>query len=181
MKKYFSALAFHIYNSHIANFPCFFVRHFYLKKILKIKIGRDSSIGMGCFISGRHITIGENTVINRRCLLDGRCKLTIGNNASISADSSLLSLSHDIDDPNFKGIGKETIIKDYSWIGLRAIILPGVVIGYGAVVGAGAVVTKEVKPYDVVAGSPAKIIKKRNNINFNYKLKYFPLFNSDIQ
>ena len=47
------------------------------------------------------------------------------------------------------------------WIGARAIILPGVTIGEGAVVAAGAVVTKDVEPWAVVGGNPAKFIKKR--------------------
>ena len=50
---------------------------------------------------------------------------------------------------------------DYVSIGARAIVLPGVTIGEGAVVGAGAVVTKDVEPFTVVGGNPAKFIKKR--------------------
>ena len=55
----------------------------------------------------------------------------------------------------------DTVIGDGVWIGMRAVILPGVKIGEGAVIGTGAVVTKDVEPYSVVAGNPAKEIKKR--------------------
>ena len=55
----------------------------------------------------------------------------------------------------------DTVIDDGVWIGMRAVILPGVKIGEGAVIGTGAVVTKDVEPYSVVAGNPAKEIKKR--------------------
>lgn len=56
---------------------------------------------------------------------------------------------------------KNTVIGNDVWIGNRAIILQGVTIGDGAVVGAGAVVTKDVEPYAVVAGNPARVIRKR--------------------
>lgn len=56
---------------------------------------------------------------------------------------------------------KSVVIEDDVWVGLNAIVLPGVTIGRGAIVGAGSVVTKNVPPYSIVAGSPAKIIKKR--------------------
>lgn len=52
-------------------------------------------------------------------------------------------------------------IDDDVWIGTRAIIMPGVTIGKGAIIGAGAVVTKDVPPYAIVVGAPAKIIKYR--------------------
>lgn len=55
----------------------------------------------------------------------------------------------------------DTHIKDGVWIGMRAMIMPGVTLAEGAVVAAGAVVTKDIEPYAIVAGNPAKIIKKR--------------------
>ena len=54
-----------------------------------------------------------------------------------------------------------TVIKDAVWIGMRAMIMPGVTLGEGAVIAANAVVTKDVEPYAIVAGNPAKVIKKR--------------------
>lgn len=65
------------------------------------------------------------------------------------------------------------IISDRAWIAYRAIILPGVTIGEGAVVGAGAVVMKDVEPYTIVGGNPAKVIKKRS-LDLDYTLKYNP-------
>jgi Acetyltransferase (isoleucine patch superfamily) len=62
------------------------------------------------------------------------------------------------------------LIEDYVFIGPRAIILPGVKIGKGAVVAAGAVVTKDVAPFSVVGGVPAKIIGERKIKNLSYKL-----------
>lgn len=56
-------------------------------------------------------------------------------------------------------VAKETVIGVDSWIGAAAIILPGVTVGEGAIVGAGAIVTKDVAPYTVVAGAPARVIR----------------------
>jgi acetyltransferase-like isoleucine patch superfamily enzyme len=60
------------------------------------------------------------------------------------------------------------IIEDYVWICSRAIILPGVRIGKGAVVASGSVVTKDVEPWDVVGGVPAKKIAEREKKQYNY-------------
>ncbi|MGB9707413.1 MAG: acyltransferase, partial [Microgenomates group bacterium] len=76
----------------------------------------------------------------------------------------------DINDANFKAIEAPVYIEDYVFIGPRAIILPGVKIGKGAVVAAGAVVTKDVPPFAIVGGVPAKIIGERKNKQLSYKL-----------
>ena len=57
--------------------------------------------------------------------------------------------------------GASVVIGDYAWIGGGAILLPGVTIGEGAVVGAGSVVSKDVPPYSVALGNPARVIKER--------------------
>ncbi|WP_461453691.1 acyltransferase [Mucilaginibacter sp.] len=95
--------------------------------------------------------------------------LTIGNNVNISTQVVIWTLHHDYNSPDFAQAGSPVIIEDYVWLCSRAIILPGVTIGEGAVVAAGAVVTKNVEPYTVVGGVPAKYIAKRNT-NLNYDL-----------
>lgn len=55
----------------------------------------------------------------------------------------------------------DTIIGDGAWLGMRSLILPGIKIGEGAIVASGAVVTKDVEPYSVVAGNPARVVKYR--------------------
>ena len=67
-------------------------------------------------------------------------------------------------------VSSPVIIEDYVFIGPRSIILPGVKIGKGAVVAAGAVVSKDVAPYAIVGGVPAKIIGERKLKNLHYKL-----------
>jgi len=64
----------------------------------------------------------------------------------------------------YQGKG-DTFIKDGVWIGMRAMIMPGITIGEGAIIASGAVVTKNVEPYTLVAGNPAKVIKKRFDLD----------------
>jgi acetyltransferase-like isoleucine patch superfamily enzyme len=130
---------------------------------------------MRTFIDHQNIVIGKNTVINRSCYLDGRGKLEIGNNVSISPHVFIITVSHDMNSPYFQNVFTKVKIDDYSWIGSRAIILQGVTIGKGAVIGAGSVVTKDVAPFTFVAGVPARIIKQRSN-NLVYDPTWFPPF-----
>jgi len=112
---------------------------------------------------GKDVFIGEDLIISDN--LHDR-NVFIGDRASIAPRVTLITSSG----PNLSKIkpyvkvvnkGKITIESD-AWIGAGAIILPNVTIGRGAVVGAGAVVTKDVPPYTVVVGVPAKEIKKLN-------------------
>ena len=91
----------------------------------------------------------------------GLDKISIGNNCCIGDDVYLLTGAHDVSSVHFDLVTKPITIMDNVWIATGAIVLPGVTIGEGAVVAAGAVVTKDVEPWTVVAGNPAKFIKKR--------------------
>ena len=88
-------------------------------------------------------------------------KITIGRNVCIGEDVRLITGSHDITTPSFDLITKPITIKNNVWVATAAMILPGVTIGEGAVIAAGAVVTKDVEPWTVVGGNPARFIKKR--------------------
>ncbi len=178
-KNILIALAFYLYNSFITHIPFYFIRHFYLRAILGIKLGSNSAVHMGCFFAGKKVIIGSNTVINRDCYIDGRVEIQIGNNVSISPQTYILSLSHDTKSSTFDAIIGPVKIKDYVWIGVRAIILPGVTLAKGCVVGAGSVVTKSCNEYDIIAGVPSKKIGERCR-ELKYKLNYFPLFNTDF-
>jgi acetyltransferase-like isoleucine patch superfamily enzyme len=179
-KRFLPAVAIYIGNHFFMNWMPYFARHLYLRRICHIKIGKDSSVAMGCFVTGSLISIGDNSVINRFTYLDGRVPLTIGDNVNISHYTLIQTLTHDPQNPDFICLCKPVEIKNHAWIGARAIICPGVTIGEGAVVGAGAVVTKDVDPYTIVAGNPARFIKKRSR-DLRYKSRYFPFFDTDIQ
>jgi maltose O-acetyltransferase len=146
-------------------------------------IGRGVSILMGSYVqmtgirtSGRRVSIGNGTVINQKCLIYTSGGLVIGSNVSISAEVALITGTHDINDPEFPSDYRPIVIDDFAWIGTRAMILQGVTIGQGAVVMAGAVVTKDVEPFAVVGGVPAKPITERTLRNPSYRLIERPLF-----
>ncbi|GHV57257.1 hypothetical protein FACS1894182_05640 [Bacteroidia bacterium] len=88
-------------------------------------------------------------------------KITIGDNATVSQKTSLCTASHDITSPENKWISAPIVVEDQAWIAAEAYIAPGVTIGQGAVVGARTAVFKDVEPWTVVGGNPAKFIKKR--------------------
>jgi acetyltransferase-like isoleucine patch superfamily enzyme len=165
----------HDFRNAVVVFSCKQPFHFVrypLLKCFKLKIANSSSIHMGCRIYYPwNITIGENTIINPNCLLDGRCGLVIGDNVSISEQVIILSLEHDPNSSHFGRRGGVTRIDNYVWIGIRATILPGTHIAEGAVVAAGAVVTKDVQPYEIVGGVPAMKIGRRSK-DLHYSLKY---------
>lgn len=115
----------------------------------------------------RNLTIDNNTFIgNVEFALHD--KITIGKNVCINDGVILLTASHDIHSATWDHKKQAIIVEDYAWIATNAIILPGVTIGRGAVVGAGAVVSKNIEPYIVVAGNPAKPTGKKRIEELNY-------------
>ncbi len=178
-KRFVVAAAFFAYNRGVSAIPVYAVRHAFLCRVLRLKIGVGTAIHMGCFITGRHISIGEGSVVNRNCYLDGRGGVTIGSGVSISPECYVLSLTHDAQDSGFSAVAKPVVIENRAWLGARALILPGVRIGEGAIVGAGAVVTRNVEPFTIVAGNPARKIGDRNP-TLSYSLSYFPYFDTDV-
>lgn len=113
--------------------------------------------------------IGNGTIIGDNALLDARCGLVMGNNVNLSSNVSIYTLQHDHRDPQFRCPDPEkrrmdVKIGDRVWLGSNVIVLPGVTIGEGAVCCAGSVVTKDVEPYVVVAGIPAKKVGERPRV-----------------
>lgn len=88
-------------------------------------------------------------------------KIIIGNHATVSQKVSLYTASHDITSFDHKWFCKPIVIQDRAWIAAESFIMAGVTIGEGAVVGARAAVFKDVEPWAVVGGNPAKFIKQR--------------------
>jgi len=150
------------YNFWVTNTPSRTLRSIYLKSWLG-KLGFKTGVQMGCrFLNGRKVFLGDRNVINSGCLFDGRhFSIRTGSNVSIGPEATILTLGHDPRSPTFADRGGDVDIGDRAWIGYRAIILPGVKIGEGAVVGAGALVTKDVDPYAIVVGNPARKIGER--------------------
>lgn len=136
-----------------------------------IKMPFNSTIHMWAnFFKPQNITIGQDTIIGDHCFLDGRAPLKIGDHVGIASQVLIYNDEHDINSPIYGNSFGPVTIEDYVFIGPRAIILPNIKIGKGAVVAAGAVVTKDIPPFEIWGGVPAKKISDRKIDNPNYKL-----------
>lgn len=136
------------------------------------RIGKLSIIG-AVKIEGnpRNLKVGEGVSIGR-CTMILHGEISIGNYAVISDGAILLTASHKLSDPSWKSVIKPISIDEYAWIAAKAIILPGVKLGYGAVAGAGAVVRSDIPDLALAVGNPQinQIEKRIGN------LKYCPVF-----
>jgi acetyltransferase-like isoleucine patch superfamily enzyme len=139
----------------------------YFLKLMGAKIGKWVTFYPGIRIGfPDKLIIGDNVDLAWGVIITNKGGVEIGNRSLIGYRSQILSANHEI--PSKRGRifdaghkpGK-IIIEDDVWIGANCIITAGVVIGVGAVVAAGSVVTKNVEPYTIVAGIPAKVIKIR--------------------
>jgi acetyltransferase-like isoleucine patch superfamily enzyme len=145
-----------------------------LYKLMGMRLGKGSVIYSGAEIRNpKSITIGDSTIIGHNAIIDGRHSVNIGRNVNFSTGVWIWTVQHDHRDPDFGDMGGPVTIDDYAWISCRTVILPGVHIGEGAVVAAGSVVTKDVAPYTVVGGIPAKVIGNRPK-GLRYKLSAHP-------
>jgi len=170
-------LEFGVFILHLTGkIPSHCLRKF-IYSLAGMKIGKGTIIHMEArFYDPRRIEIGEDTIIGEGAVLDGRDQLKIGSHTAIASQVMIYNSEHDINDKYFTPILDRVIIGDYVFIGPRVIILPGVKIGKGAVVAAGAVVSKDVSPFSIVGGVPAKIIGERKTRNLNYRLGRSRLF-----
>jgi acetyltransferase-like isoleucine patch superfamily enzyme len=110
---------------------------------------------------GRHIQIGKNVFINHACTFLDLGGIIIEDDVLIGPKVSIITENHPVNPDERKMLDLKSVrIKRNVWIGANATILPGLTIGENSVVAAGAVVTKDVPPNTVVAGVPAKVIKK---------------------
>lgn len=150
-----------ILNHIINKIPFFSIRYLVYKFLYGLKIGA-SSIHMGVvFFSPWKISVGNNSIIHFDCFLDGRGGISIADNVDISFGVKIFTEQHEVNSADYATVIKGVNIGSYAVIGAYSIILPGVNIGDGAVIGSGSVVTKDVAPFSVVGGSPAKKIKQR--------------------
>jgi maltose O-acetyltransferase len=169
----FKLFLIHLVSLHV---PFYFFRKFVFI-ISGVKIGKGTTIHMGCkFFEPRRVIIGEDSKVGENAFLDGRALLRIGDHVDIASSVMIYNSEHDLESEDFHAREEPVQIGDYSFIGPRVIILPGVKIGKGAVVAAGAVVTKNVPDYAIVGGIPAQIIGERKSKDLKYRLGRARLF-----
>jgi maltose O-acetyltransferase len=132
------------------------------KMILEDEVRIWSSVNQSKLYTGKKgkLTVGKNSrVIGAH--IDARHLISIGENVQIGPYTVILDSDfHDVKDHFGEGSAQAVYIEDDVWIATRVIILKGTRIGKGAVIAAGAVVTKDVPPYCVAGGVPARVIKK---------------------
>lgn len=139
------------------------------KPLSEIYLGDNVLVGIKCyFLTAEEgfIKIGDSSTVNDFCYITSCYGITIGKNVSIAEQVSIRDFDHAFGDltktiQEQGMVGSPIIIEDDVWIGRGVMITSGVTIGKGAVIGANAVVTKNIEPYSIAVGVPARVIKSR--------------------
>ena len=166
----------------VGKIPSHYIRNFLYTNLYKVKIGKGAVVYFGAELRGSwNLIIDKGTIIGDNAILDARRGgIVIGKNVNIGSEVHLWTDQHDYNDPYFRATKSKVgpiIIGDRAWIGPRVTILHNVHIGEGAVIAAGAVVTKDVEPFTVVGGIPAKKIAERNhNLMYEFDGKTRTMF-----
>jgi acetyltransferase-like isoleucine patch superfamily enzyme len=135
-----------------------------------------TSIHWRCeFYAPERIWFGEHCTVGDSCFLDGRSGLRFGDSVNLGSHVSIYTREHAVDAPDFAETGAPVDVGDHAWIASHAIVLPGVTVGEGAVVAAGAVVAKDVPPFALVGGNPARVLGERSR-DLRYQLGYAKRF-----
>lgn len=146
--------------------PSHTIRNFIYRKVLLVDMAEYAIIYFGSEIRAPYnLKIGKGTIIGDKSILDARNGIEIGENENFSSNVHIWTEQHDHRDPYFDCNSDDSFkvkIGNRAWLGPNVTILPKVNIGEGAVIAAGSVVTKDVEPFTIVAGLPAKKIGERN-------------------
>ena len=168
----------------ISMIPSHVIRDFLYKNIYCVSLSKYAIIYFGAEIRQPYkLKIGKGSIIGDNAILDARNGIIIGENVNFSSNVSLWTMQHGHRDPYFRlqpitlDRNNSILVEDRVWIGPNVTILPNVTIHEGAVIAAGAVVTKDVDPYTIVAGIPAKKVGERNqDLRYQFKGKYVPFY-----
>ena len=151
------------------------INHFKQKRIIRSlkAAGSDVHIDSSCVGFFKNVSVGNSIYVGPRsnfnCML---AEIRLGNHIMVGPDVLFITGNHRYDvvgkymdeitnKDKTQDDDQDIVVEDDVWIGLRSIILKGVTIGEGAIIAAGSVVTKNVEPYKIVGGVPAKVIKDR--------------------
>lgn len=127
-----------------------------------------ASVGVGVVIKPRvnikypwHLCVGNYVWIGEGVWIDNLARIAIGDNVCISQGAYLLTGNHDYSDRRFGLIVRGITLENCSWVGARAIICPGVIVGNSAVITGGSVLKKDATPHTIYQGHPAQPIRVR--------------------
>lgn len=141
--------------------PFFNSWRIFLLKLFGAKIGKYCNVYASAYIpSPRNLVMGVHSTLGPQVYLH-LGQTIIGNKVTVSQRSYLCSATHETNSINVPLVVGSIKIKDFAWIAAEAFVMTNTVIGEGAIVGARAVVVKDVEPWTIVAGNPAKFIKSR--------------------
>ena len=133
-----------------------------LLKLFGATIGRGAVIKPGARVKYPwRLTVGEDCWLGEDCWIDNLTTVRLGNDVCISQGAYLCTGNHDWSDPSFSLIVEPITLEDGSWVGAKAFVAPGVVIGTCAVLAAGGVAFKSIPPFEVHAGNPATFTRQR--------------------
>jgi acetyltransferase-like isoleucine patch superfamily enzyme len=133
-----------------------------LLRFFGIKVGSPCFFDSGFrFVNGKNISIGNGCSFGHYNRIWAFNKVSIGDYVQTALGVTIVSGSHDSSTYSPLGGPQEVVIEGENWIGANVTIISGVTIGRGAIIAAGAVVTKDIPPYTIAGGVPAKVIKKR--------------------
>lgn len=166
-------------NRFVAYIPIASLRYAFYRVVCGFDVPPTTALCTGAQFTGdmlREISIGEHSYVGYDSFWVVGASITIGKHVSVGHRVEFYTSDHDPDDPAFARRDAPIAIGDYAWIGSRVMILKGVTVGEGAVVAAGSLVTKDVEPYTIVGGHPAKFIRKRGATEFTYYHDGPPLF-----
>ena len=131
-------------------------------KLFGARVAWTSNVMPSCRIwQPWNLAMGEYACLGENVDCYSVDRIVLGDQATVSQGVKLCTASHDIASEVFELAHRPIEIKAGAWVAGWSIVLPGVTVGEGAVIGAGAVVAKNVEPWTVVGGNPAKFIKKR--------------------
>jgi putative colanic acid biosynthesis acetyltransferase WcaF len=166
----------HIYNDWVGHLPFHCLRIGFLR-LFNRHIHASTKVLMHArLLHFWQLKTGPNVVINQYCVLDcRRYPIHIGHNSDIGPYTRIWTLGHDPESETHEVKGGAVNIGHHVWIASGATILPNVTIGDGAVVASASVVSKNIGNLSVVAGNPAREIRKRTN-PLTYELRYDPWF-----
>ncbi len=145
------------------------------KRAISFKPGDAKRVGEGCFyldhivwLNGEHVEMGDGVGFNYGCYVNGYGGLVIGDNTIFGPYTMVHTANHEMDDIT-RPIQEQgwkaapVSVARNCWIGMGVCILPGVEVGEGCVIGAGSVVTRDIEPFSVAVGNPAKVVKSRRS------------------